>query len=69
MVIQRFREAAQSATPALCAPGEVFCNMDLDYVGTLTGLISDMMEGTQLREQFAPGSLVQTTLDFLPHFP
>ena len=44
-----FRAAAQHAIPELCRPGNELRDSDFEYVVQLQGLISDMMEATQLR--------------------
>ena len=47
---ESFRAAAQHAIPTLCQVGGELRDADFEYVGSLQGLISDMMEATQLKE-------------------
>jgi hypothetical protein len=49
-VTDRFRKAAQQAVPKLAREGGIFRNMDLEYVGSMQGLVSDMMEATESRQ-------------------
>jgi hypothetical protein len=49
-VTDRFRKAAQQAVPKLAREGGAFRNMDLEYVGSMQGLVSDMMEATESRQ-------------------
>jgi hypothetical protein len=49
-VTDRFRKAAISAVPKLAREGGVFRDMDLEYVASLQGLVSDMMEATESRQ-------------------
>lgn len=49
-VTDRFRKAAQEAVPKLAREGGIFRNIDLEYVGSMQGLVSDMMEATESRQ-------------------
>lgn len=48
--VEGFREAAQQAIPQLCRQGQELRDVGFDYVSVLQGLISDMMEATNMRQ-------------------
>ena len=50
-VTEGFRRLAQESVPMLTRQGEIFRDMDLDYVSALQGLIADMMEATEMRQE------------------
>lgn len=49
-VTDQFRKAAQQAVPVQARQGGVFRDMDLQYLGSLQGLVADMMEATESRQ-------------------
>lgn len=49
-ITEAFRKIAQDSQPILTRPGEVFRDLDLDYVASLQGLVSDMMAITNNHE-------------------
>jgi hypothetical protein len=54
---ERFRKAAEQAVPALVRPGRLFEDGDLGYYRSMaeSGLISDMMEATNIRQDAVAG--------------
>jgi hypothetical protein len=55
-VTERFRKAAQQAVPKLAREGGIFRNMDLEYVGGMQGLVSDMMGSDASRDRLWRGA-------------
>ena len=49
-ITESFRAAAQHAVPTMCQVGGTLRDADFEYVSSLQGLISDMMEATQLKQ-------------------
>lgn len=51
-ITENFRAAAQHAIPTLCQQGQALYDMgDFDFLATLQGLLSDMLEATESHKQ------------------